>query len=214
MSKPVQPWVFHFQPKSQAQREACEAFPESRVLFLLGPAGCGKTFCALALALQAYRSGQAEKIYLTRPMVSADEDMGFLPGDLHEKVQPWLAPVDQALSRLVVGKLPPGTLEPAPLGLLRGWTFYQSVAILDEAQNASLPQLRLFISRLGRGSKLILCGDPDQSDLTPSANHDYQTDLDFVASRLESHPRVRVIDFPDCDNLRDPLLTQLLSRLS
>lgn len=215
MSSP-QPYVFFWEPKSESQRQAQSLFDKSRILFLLGSAGCGKTFAALALALRAYTRDprQVERIYLTRPMVAAGEELGFLPGDLHEKVQPWLAPFDQALSRLVHGKLPPNLLEPAPLGLLRGWTFYNSIAILDESQNCTIAQLKLFISRMGKGSRLIICGDPEQSDIEPSPRHDYLTDLDFVADRLSDHPSVSVVDFPPGDNLRDPLLTGLLRLLS
>lgn len=207
------PFIFNWQPKSNSQRLAQSLFQSKRILFLLGNAGCGKTFAAMALALQAFTSKQIDKIYLTRPMVEAGEELGFLPGDLKEKVQPWLTPFDQALSRLVYGKLPPNLLEPAPLGLLRGWTFYSSIGILDEAQNLTASQFRLYISRLGKGSRIIICGDPEQSDILPSDSHNWATDLEWVASRLESHPQVGVVDFPEPENLRDPLITDMLRRL-
>ncbi len=205
--------VFHFEPATPLQAEAQRQFlqPSRRIHFLLGPAGTGKTFVATALALTAHLAGHAEKVFLTRPMVPCGgEELGYLPGTVAEKTEPWLVPFRQAVSRLVFGKLPKDLLEPAPLALLRGWTFADCVAILDEAQNATYGQLKLFISRLGRRSKLLICGDPDQSDLAPK-----DSGLLECVRRLEPHRAVSVIRFgPEDSTVRDPLLASLLARLA
>lgn len=204
--------VFRFEPRSPAQAEAWKLFPSCRVLFLLGPAGTGKSHLALALALREVFEGRAKKVWWVRPAVTAGEDLGFLPGELDSKYRPFLLPLEHVRGRTVFN-LPEGVVEPLPLAFLQGTTFLDGVAVLDEAQNATFTQLKMFLSRLGRNSKLVLAGDPEQPFIS-CRDPDYLTDLERVADRLEGLKGIRVLDFPAAHTLRDPLVADLLRALS
>lgn len=200
--------VFHFQPEGISQKKADRAFPEKKILILCGGAGTGKTHTALALAIKHYLSGQAKKIWVTRPAVLArGEDLGHLPGSLDEKYDPYLLPLNQVRNNMVYS-LPDKVINPLPLAYMRGITFTDSVAILDEAQNCPMSMLRLFLSRFGKGSKLILTGDPDQSDLPPGISG-----FKEVCQRLDDLPEVEVIRMLPTENFRDPLVPVIEERL-
>jgi phosphate starvation-inducible PhoH-like protein len=201
-------WSFNFTPRSASQREALAKFDSHDLLFLLGPAGGGKSHAALALALREVREGRRKKIILTRPLVTAGEEVGFLPGDLGEKTAPFRAYLGDILPRLTF-RVPPDLIEFVPMAFLRGRTFEDAVMVLGEAQNATRQQIKLFLTRTGQNSKVIVEGDPDQSDL-PSDGED----LLGVVEDLEGCPGVGVVDFDPSVTLRHPLVALALSRLS
>jgi phosphate starvation-inducible protein PhoH and related proteins len=153
--------------RNAAQREAIRVFSERDILFLIGPAGSGKTHAAVALAYSALLAGVIENVIVTRPVVECDnEKLGHLPGDIAEKFHPWLMPFQDVL-RTIIGKGAGKVLasfETCPLAYVRGRTFSHCVAILDEAQNASMNQLKAYLTRIGEGAKMVICADPDQSD--------------------------------------------------
>ncbi len=147
-----------------------EAVRSNDLVFAIGPAGTGKTFLAVAMAIDALRSKMVEKIVLVRPAVEAGESLGFLPGNLKEKVDPYLAPLYDALHEIlpretVTSYFSDRTIEVSPIAYMRGRTLHNSFVILDEAQNATLKQLKMFLTRLGTGSKAVVCGDITQIDL-------------------------------------------------
>jgi len=206
--------VYNFEPQSDSQREAVRLWnkPTTRILLLDGPAGGGKTFCAVALALKEVLQGRAEQIVVTRPLVECGESLGFLPGDVNEKISPYLIPVVQVTKKIAFN-VPDSVFVPIPLALLRGWTFQNQIAILDECQNVSRTQLIMFLSRMGKGSKIILAGDPYQSDIKSTVSG-YGCDMDSVLDDLDGLPGVECVEFRDDECLRDPFLTSVLRRLS
>lgn len=189
-----------------ARREAFEIWPDIDILFLIGPAGTGKTHLAVSLAVKAIREGVATKIIASRPTVQAGEDLGFLPGDLGEKLDPYMTPIFDVLKQV---KQPDEQIEVerAPLAFMRGRTFTDSVAILDEAQNCTYKQLKLILTRIGQNNKLIITGDPEQSDLPggPLA-------LSQILDELDDLDEVGIIDIPASEVVRHPLITKMLSR--
>lgn len=209
---PSSPAAFtaRFEPRNPAQEEASELWAASDVLFLLGPAGTGKTLAAVGLAAVDVAAGKFDKLVVLRPAVEADRTLGFLPGSLREKVEPFARPVVEALKK-VAYNFPPDKLHLDVLGLVRGLTFSRCCVVVDEAQNASYKQLKLLLTRLGPGSKVVVCGDPEQSDVRPSGG--YESDLDEVADALDGCPGVGVVEFRDEDCVRHPRLRAILSRL-
>jgi phosphate starvation-inducible PhoH-like protein len=156
--------------KTVGQKTYVDAIRKNTVVFGVGPAGTGKTYLAVCMAVSAYKSRQVEKIILTRPAVEAGEKLGFLPGDLHEKVDPYLRPLYDALQELLgletYGKLMErGAIEVAPLAYMRGRTLSNAFIILDEAQNTTKEQMKMFLTRMGEGSKMVVTGDVTQIDL-------------------------------------------------
>lgn len=202
-----------FQPANEEQRAAIRAYRDSDLLFLLGAAGSGKTFIATALALQDITAPDStrKKLYLTRPVVEAGEKLGSLPGNVEEKVAPYMVPIKECLSRLA----PKGSgvtlnkkmVESAPIAYLRGRTFQDCVAIFDEAQNANWSQLKLFLTRMGTNAKIIVTGDPWQSDLPPGRGL-----LDAV-KMLEDIKGVSVVRFNIDACVRHPLVKEILRRM-
>lgn len=161
-------------PKTPGQRRFVTSIEQRDLTFGSGPAGTGKTFLAVTMAVRALRRREVSRLVLTRPAVEAGEKLGFLPGDLREKVDPYLRPLYDALGELlddqVVEKyLERGIIEVAPLAYMRGRTLAEAFIILDEAQNATRDQLKMFLTRLGNGSKMVVTGDPTQIDLPPGA---------------------------------------------
>jgi len=157
-------------PKTSGQKEYVDAVREHTVTFCIGPAGTGKSYLAVALAVQALQAKQINRIILTRPAVEAGERLGFLPGDMREKVDPYLRPIYDALydlmdARIVERAMQTGEFEVAPLAFMRGRTLSNSVVILDEAQNTTAMQMKMFLTRLGENSRMIVTGDPSQVDL-------------------------------------------------
>ncbi|MGH7727608.1 MAG: PhoH family protein [Vulcanimicrobiaceae bacterium] len=198
-------------PRTEGQRRYVEAIERNVLTFGIGPAGTGKTFLAVACAVRALRDKEVSRIVLTRPAVEAGEKLGFLPGDLREKVDPYLRPLYDALAECldenaVAKLLERGTLEVAPLAYMRGRTLWDSYAILDEAQNVTREQLKMFLTRLGAGTKMIVCGDVTQIDL-PRGVHSGLLD----APRLfEGVPSIALVEFGDEDVVRHPLVTEII----
>ncbi len=203
--------LFKFECLNESQVDAMETIEKNIVTFLLGPAGSGKTFLACAYALKEAFSPAKKKIVLTRPIVSAGEELGFLPGDMGEKVEPFMAPLKDSFEKLV------GNVDHSketisrrtklvPLAYMRGLTFDKSVCLLDEAQNATFMQLKLFITRFGNNSKVIITGDPEQSDIRNPAL------MDFI-SRLEGLEGIGIVKFSNDNIVRHPLIASILERL-
>jgi phosphate starvation-inducible PhoH-like protein len=206
--------VFYLEFLTPAQKLAWNVYQNHDVIFLLGPAGTGKSHLAVGFALQELFAGEKKNIIITRPIVEAGENLGFLPGTLDEKVDPYMMPLYDCLAKMV-GKggqtraFVEERLEVAPLAYMRGRTFEQSVCILDEAQNCSMAQLTLFLTRLGEGSKMVITGDPDQSDLFDKG----RTPIAEMMDLLSSVEGVGVVEFPEKYIVRHPLVGKILKRL-
>jgi phosphate starvation-inducible protein PhoH and related proteins len=201
---------FHLEFLNQAQKMAWGAFDQHDVLFLLGPAGVGKSHLAVSFAISEVLAKRKRKIVITRPIVEAGENLGFLPGDFEEKINPYMMPLFDCMERCVGREGPlrehiDRCIEIAPLAYLRGRTFYDSVMILDEAQNATKTQLKLFMTRFGDNSKIIINGDPKQSDIREPA-------LVEVVKKLEDLQGVGVIYFKASSIVRHPLIASILER--
>lgn len=181
------------------------------ITFGVGPAGTGKTFLAVVLAVQALREGKVKKIILTRPAVEAGESLGFLPGDLKEKVDPYLRPVYDALYTIMgteqtVRLMERGIIEIAPLAYMRGRTLDDAFVILDEAQNTTIAQMKMFLTRLGFGSKMIINGDKTQIDLPRGV----KSGLVDAIEKLKSIPRISFVTFDAFDVVRHPVVADII----
>ena len=196
-------------PINEAQRESERIFNKKDVIFLLGPAGTGKTHQAVKLALSTYLNGKCRRIILSRPMVECGEKLGFLPGDINQKLAPWVAPIEDVLRRITTTNPQEvmKSMEIIPLAVMRGRTFDDCVAILDEAQNCTWEQLKLFITRLGKNGKLIICGDPDQSDLK------FKNSLESFANCLENLDCVGYVRFDESMIVRHPSLLSIITAI-
>lgn len=204
---------FHVEFLNQAQKLAWAAFDQHDVLFLLGAPGSGKTHLACAFAISEILTRKRNKIILTRPIVEAGEALGFLPGDFNEKVGPYMMPMYDCITKCVGVEGPQKdiidkAMEVAPIAYMRGRTFDDAICIFDEAQNATVAQLKLFMTRFGENSKIIITGDPYQSDLKPA-----DQGLMHVVSRLETLPGVGVINFKSSSIVRHPLISSILEKL-
>jgi phosphate starvation-inducible protein PhoH and related proteins len=201
-----------YSAKTRAQAHALDVIGRSTISFVLGPAGTGKTHLASGYAVQAVLDGRAEQIVITRPSV-ATEQLGFLPGSAEEKVGPYLVPFFDAVDR-IAGKRGQhrekiaACIKVAPLAYLRGRTFHNSVMVFDEAQNATFGQLKLFLTRIGSGSQVIVTGDADQSDLPP-----WERRLVDVMQRLSGIKGVGVVEFKASDIVRNPIIEGVLREL-
>jgi phosphate starvation-inducible PhoH-like protein len=181
------------------------------MILALGPAGTGKTYLAIAKAVEALESGQVGRIVLSRPAVEAGESLGYLPGGLEDKLAPYLRPLYDALSDRLSSKrlrhlMADGTIEIAPIAYMRGRTLNNAFVVLDEAQNCTYGQLKMLLTRLGWHSTMILTGDPDQSDLLPGVSG-----LSDIAGRLDALEDVAVIRLQDQDIVRHPLVASMLT---
>jgi len=201
-----------YSAKTRAQAHALDVIGRSTISFVLGPAGTGKTHLASGYAVQAVLDGRAEQIVITRPSV-ATEQLGFLPGSAEEKVGPYLVPFFDAVDR-IAGKRGQhrekiaSCIKVAPLAYLRGRTFHNSVMVFDEAQNATFGKLKLFLTRIGSGSQVIVTGDADQSDLPRQERR-----LVDVMQRLAGLKGVGVIEFKASDIVRNPIIEGVLREL-
>ena len=199
------------EPRNENQRRYLEAIDENALTFALGAAGTGKTFLAVAAAVRALRSGSCRRLVITRPVVEAGERLGFLPGDLQAKLNPYLRPIYDALYELmqfedVIRLEEAGVIEIAPLAYMRGRTLSHAFVILDEAQNTTPSQMKMFLTRLGEGSVMVVTGDPSQSDLDSGARNGF-TD---AVRRLRGFAGVGAIEFSAKDIVRHPLVQQIV----
>lgn len=198
-------------PRTDGQRAFVRAMEERTLTLGIGPAGTGKTFLAVVMAVRALKNREVSKLILSRPAVEAGEKLGFLPGDLREKVDPYLRPLYDALSELlddaVVAKyMERGTIEVAPLAYMRGRTLSDAYVILDEAQNATADQLKMFLTRLGSASKMIVTGDVTQIDLPNGA----RSGLRDAANRLDGVDDVGIVELTETDVVRHPLVARII----
>jgi phosphate starvation-inducible PhoH-like protein len=198
-------------PKSAGQARFVQAMARASLTFGIGPAGTGKTFLAVAMAVRALRAREVSRLVLSRPAVEAGEKLGFLPGDLREKVDPYLRPLYDALGELlddaaVQKHLERGTIEVAPLAYMRGRTLSDAFVILDEAQNATYEQLKMFLTRLGNGSKMVVNGDVTQIDLPPGARSGL---LDARALFADTDD-IEIVELDDADVVRHPLVSAIV----
>jgi len=198
-------------PKTANQKKYVDAIDSSTITFGIGPAGTGKTYLAMAKAIQALQSKQVNRIILTRPAVEAGERLGFLPGTLHEKIDPYLRPLFDALHEMIDPDAIPrlmaaGTIEVAPLAYMRGRTLNDSFIILDEAQNTTPEQMKMFLTRLGFGSRMVVTGDVTQVDLPNST----QSGLRIVSEILENVPDISFVELFSDDVVRHRLVSQIV----
>ena len=198
-------------PRSKKQKEYVRALKTSPVVMSLGPAGTGKTYLAVAAALSMLLEKKVERIILSRPAVEAGEKLGFLPGDMKDKIDPYLRPLYDSLYDLldydkIQRKIESGEIEIAPLAFMRGRTLKNSFAILDEAQNATQTQIKMFLTRIGENSKLVVNGDPSQIDL-PNKN---QSGLIKSQAVLQGIKEISIVNFDHKDVMRHPLVTKIV----
>lgn len=197
--------------RTKNQKVLVEEYGKNDLMFAIGPAGSGKTYTAIALAVRALKNKEVKKIILSRPAVEAGEKLGFLPGDMKDKVDPYLQPLYDALEDMIpVTKLgeymDKKTIQIAPLAFMRGRTLSNAVIILDEAQNTSIAQIKMFLTRLGFGSKMIVTGDLTQVDLP----HDQKSGLRDAVERLKKIKGVSIVEFDQKDIVRHQLVGRII----
>ena len=197
--------------KTVGQKTYVDAIKKKDVTFGIGPAGTGKTYLAVCLAVQAYKQKQIDKIILTRPAVEAGEKLGFLPGDLQTKVDPYLRPLYDALEEMLGAEtylklMERGTIEVAPLAYMRGRTLSNAFIILDEAQNTTREQMKMFLTRLGDGSKMVVTGDVTQIDLPDGK----RSGLEHAVNVLKDVDGIAEIYLTDKDVVRNPLVMSIV----
>jgi len=206
-------YVKNVRAMSPAQQQFLDAVDAQSVVLALGPAGTGKTYLAIAKAVEALESGKVSRIVLSRPAVEAGESLGFLPGDLTEKLAPYLRPLYDALTERLGTKrlkqmLADGIIEIAPVAYMRGRTLSECFVVIDEAQNCTYTQIKMLLTRLGWRSTMVLTGDPDQTDLLPGISG-----LADIAARLEAVPDIPVVRLAEGDIVRHPLVASMLTVL-
>tara|TARA_B100000427_G_scaffold290391_1_gene266599 strand:- start:5 stop:922 length:918 start_codon:yes stop_codon:yes gene_type:complete len=202
-------------PRSEKQKNYVRALKENEIIISAGPAGTGKTFLAVAVALTMLLEKKIERIILSRPAVEAGERLGFLPGDMREKVDPYLRPLYDSLYDLldyekIQKKIEVGDIEIAPLAFMRGRTLKNSFAILDEAQNATDTQIKMFLTRIGENSKIVINGDPSQIDLPNKT----LSGLNRSKKLLGHLNEISIIDFDHRDVVRHPLVSKIVKAYS
>ena len=202
-------------PRSEKQKEYVRALREKEIIISAGPAGTGKTFLAVAIGLTMLLEKKIERIILSRPAVEAGERLGFLPGDMKEKVDPYLRPLYDSLYDLfhfekIQRMIEIGDIEIAPLAFMRGRTLKNSFAILDEAQNATDTQIKMFLTRIGENSKIVVNGDPSQIDLP----NKQASGLDRAKKLLSHLNEISVVDFNHSDVVRHPLVSKIVKAYS
>ncbi len=199
--------------KSPGQQQLMEAIDAKNLVLALGPAGTGKTYLAIAKAVEALEAGKVGRIVLSRPAVEAGESIGFLPGGAEDKLAPYLRPLYDALSdrlsmKRVAALIADGAIEIAPVGFMRGRTLNNAFVVIDEAQNCTYGQLKMLLTRLGWHSTMVVTGDPNQSDLLPELSG-----LGPVADKLEAVSNIAVVRLQDRDIVRHPLVAEMLGVL-
>ncbi|WP_408837043.1 PhoH family protein [Acidocella sp.] len=198
-------------PRSQGQAGYMECLTRHEMVFALGPAGTGKTYLAVAQAVAMLTEGKVERIVLSRPAVEAGERLGFLPGDMKEKVDPYLRPLYDALNDLLPGdtlarRMASGEIEIAPLAFMRGRTLSHAFVILDEAQNTTPMQMKMFLTRMGEGTRMVITGDLTQIDLPPNT----RSGLADALETLEGIQGIGVMRFSNADVVRHPLVGRIV----
>lgn len=205
MGKPIK-------PKTLGQKEYTDAIAKKDLVFAIGPAGTGKTYLAVAMAINAYKNKEVQKIILTRPAVEAGERLGFLPGDLQEKVDPYLRPLYDALYEIMgrdtaIRLKEKETIEVIPLAYMRGRTLDNSFIILDEAQNSTKEQMKMFLTRMGFGSKMVITGDITQIDLP----RDKKSGLVEVSKILKDVKEIKFCQLKDVDVVRHEMVKKIIN---
>jgi phosphate starvation-inducible PhoH-like protein len=208
-----QSFVKNIRPKSKGQTALMEAIDTHSLCLALGPAGTGKTYLAIAKAVEALESGKVGRIVLSRPAVEAGESLGYLPGAMEDKLAPYLRPLYDALTDRLSAKrlkalMAEGLIEIAPVGFMRGRTLNNAFVVIDEAQNCTYGQIKMLLTRLGWHSTMVVTGDPAQTDLLPDLSG-----LHTVADKLESVPNIAVVRLGDADIVRHPLVASMLGVL-
>jgi phosphate starvation-inducible PhoH-like protein len=208
-----QSYLRKVRPRSENQRVLMEAIGKQALTLALGPAGTGKTYLAITAAVEALEAGSIARIVLSRPAVEAGENLGYLPGNMREKLDPYLRPLYDALNDRMGPKrlrsaLDDGTIEIAPVAFMRGRTLNNAFVLIDEAQNCTYGQLKMLLTRLGWHSTMVLTGDPDQTDLLPELSG-----LSNIATRLEAVEDVAVVRLTQADVVRHPLVGRMLGVL-
>lgn len=208
-----QSYIKKVRPRTDNQRVLMEAIETKPLTVALGPAGTGKTYLAIAAAVEALDAGTVSRIVLSRPAVEAGENLGFLPGDMREKLDPYLRPLWDALNDRMGPKrlsqhLDDGTIEIAPVAFMRGRTLNNAFVLIDEAQNCTYGQLKMLLTRLGWHSTMVMTGDPDQTDLLPELSG-----LAAIGTKLDGLDDVSVVRLTQQDVVRHPLVGRMLSVL-
>lgn len=198
-------------PKTLGQKQYIDAIRDNMIVFGLGPAGTGKTYLAMAMAITAFKNQEVERIILTRPAIEAGEKLGFLPGDLQSKVDPYLRPLYDALYQIMgaesfMKNMEKGLIEVAPLAYMRGRTLDNAYIILDEAQNTTPAQMKMFLTRIGFGSKVVVTGDASQKDLAPGV----QSGLDVAQKVLQNIEGIAFCKMTSRDVVRHPLVQKIV----
>lgn len=198
-------------PKTLGQKQYVEAIRDNMIVFGLGPAGTGKTYLAMAMAITAFKNEEVGRIILTRPAIEAGEKLGFLPGDLQSKVDPYLRPLYDALYQIMGAEsftknMEKGLIEVAPLAYMRGRTLDNAYIILDEAQNTTPAQMKMFLTRIGFGSKVVITGDASQKDLAPGT----KSGLDVAARVLGKIDDIAFCNLTSKDVVRHPLVQKIV----
>lgn len=198
-------------PKTIGQKKYTDLIKNNMIVFSMGPAGTGKTFLAMAMAITAFKNGEVERLILTRPAIEAGEKLGFLPGDLQSKVDPYLRPLYDALYQIMgadsfLKNMEKGLIEVAPLAYMRGRTLDNAYIILDEAQNTTPAQMKMFLTRIGFGSKAIITGDRTQKDLPK----DVTSGLDVALKVLKDIEGIGFIELDSRDVVRHPLVQRIV----
>ena len=198
-------------PKTLGQKQYVDAIRQKMIVFGIGPAGTGKTYLALAMAIQAFKNDEVGRIILTRPAIEAGEKLGFLPGDLQSKVDPYLRPLYDALYQIMgpesfAKNMEKGLIEVAPLAYMRGRTLDNAFIILDEAQNTTPAQMKMFLTRIGFGSKVIITGDKTQKDLPSSMT----SGLDVAMKVLKNVEGISFCELTSKDVVRHPLVQKIV----
>lgn len=198
-------------PKTMGQKEYVDAIRKKMIVFGMGPAGTGKTYLAMAMAITAFKNEEVGRIILTRPAIEAGEKLGFLPGDLQSKVDPYLRPLYDALYQIMGAEsfqknMEKGLIEVAPLAYMRGRTLDNAFIILDEAQNTTPAQMKMFLTRIGFGSKVVITGDATQKDLAPGT----KSGLDVALKVLKNIDEIGICKLTNKDVVRHPLVQKIV----
>lgn len=208
----ITPGGKHIRPKTLGQKKYIDLMRKKMIVFGIGPAGTGKTYLAMANAITAFKNNEVNRIILTRPAIEAGEKLGFLPGDLQSKVDPYLRPLYDALYEIMgaeafLKNMEKGLIEVAPLAYMRGRTLDNSFIVLDEAQNTTPAQMKMFLTRIGFGSKAVITGDVTQKDL-PSG---HKSGLEVAAKVLKNISDIGIANLTNKDVVRHPLVQKIVN---